>query len=293
YNRIFHFLLHLRRTQMRLHRVWTATATAARRARAPGGASGDTAFDPASSGLPPDAWRLRTSMTFFLDCLWSYVQMDVIAVAYHQLLSKLHASPQAKPRTPAAAALPAPQAAPRPPSPPATPPAVSPPRPSRAADSDDPAPSQGATLPSSPALAPPPAAPTAATSTPAAAAAAAASTPAASGAAADLDALQAAHAEFLAAVVAGCFLEPAAVSGGGSGGAASGGLARFVAPTLGGAIAACDRFCAAADRAARSAPDPAFAPELERLAKEFDQHAGFLFRIFSGAREAGGGGGGG
>ncbi|KAI8614025.1 gamma-tubulin complex component protein [Chytriomyces sp. MP71] len=73
YNDIFSFLIFLKRTQMRLQRLW-ASMKGKRSGRMGEGQDGS------------DAWALRQSMMYFVDSVWSYVQMDVLAAEYHKLL---------------------------------------------------------------------------------------------------------------------------------------------------------------------------------------------------------------
>ncbi|KAI9327725.1 Spc98 family-domain-containing protein [Zopfochytrium polystomum] len=270
YNQIFLFLLDLRRIQMRLHRIWTLTSTASRSMRR------------STSEFPNEMWRLRGAMMFFIDNLWSYVQMDVIAVSYHKLIS--HLTPPEIPMnaknlekaTKVAATFygeedvvstKAPSSFPR--------------RSCSFLDTHgDKSTNEKNTNRTN------------------------------NNNFGDFDSLQRAHGSFLASCYAGCFLEgngasAQAVCSGSSTSAAimaaAAGLGRFVAPSLRGAMTSCERFCGVVERAVRDADGVGghpewYATEIRRLKEEFDQHTSFLFRIFSGAKEtaaaavAGGGG---
>ncbi|KAJ3415060.1 Gamma-tubulin complex component 4 [Chytridiales sp. JEL 0842] len=85
YNDIFNFLIALKRAQIRLHRIWTEMNAFMKVAKF------------ADSTLLRDLSAARNSMIFFIECLWSYVQVDdlvyltvdVISVAYHEMVSRI------------------------------------------------------------------------------------------------------------------------------------------------------------------------------------------------------------
>ncbi|KAI8847896.1 Spc98 family-domain-containing protein [Chytridium lagenaria] len=101
YNRLFSFLINLKSCQLKLQRIWTLTSTSARSTTATRATDAQgTSQRPrqrqnrtAAGGghgqiLPRDVWRCRLDMLFFVDCLWSYVQLDVIAAQYHRMLER-------------------------------------------------------------------------------------------------------------------------------------------------------------------------------------------------------------
>ncbi|KAJ3403857.1 Gamma-tubulin complex component 4 [Chytriomyces hyalinus] len=73
YNEIFTFLVFLKRTQMRLQRLWSSTKSL-----------GVQRME--SNSNLEYVWAVRHRMMFFVDSVWSYIQMDVLAAEYHKLL---------------------------------------------------------------------------------------------------------------------------------------------------------------------------------------------------------------
>ncbi|KAI8825899.1 gamma-tubulin complex component protein [Fimicolochytrium jonesii] len=84
YNIVFAFLLQLKSTHMRVQRVCSSISQSVRGADRVA-RSGQDRSDSRSLDLPREIWRLRAMMLFFLDCLWSYIQMDVLE-SNHQIL---------------------------------------------------------------------------------------------------------------------------------------------------------------------------------------------------------------
>ncbi|KAJ3131753.1 Gamma-tubulin complex component 4 [Physocladia obscura] len=86
YNEIMAFLIYLKRTQLRLQRLWMncglGVATGARKGSNSEGAKGNNT---SKKNFIAKIWNIRAVMMFFVDSLWAYVQMDVLASEYHKL----------------------------------------------------------------------------------------------------------------------------------------------------------------------------------------------------------------
>ncbi|TPX35021.1 hypothetical protein SmJEL517_g02440 [Synchytrium microbalum] len=80
YNVVFTFLIYLRRVQMRIQRIWSLTNNVSRGTR-----RGSTTHEPLSRIF----WTIRGRMMFFVDHLWSYIQMDVLESQYSALMNRL------------------------------------------------------------------------------------------------------------------------------------------------------------------------------------------------------------
>ena len=76
FNSLFRFLVNIRRTQMELQNVWTIYK--GRRA--------------AQTGISKDIWLLRMEMTFLVDNLQYYLQVDVLETQYSILLDKINST---------------------------------------------------------------------------------------------------------------------------------------------------------------------------------------------------------
>ncbi|KAI9202458.1 gamma-tubulin complex component protein [Polychytrium aggregatum] len=82
YNSILSFLLILRRTQMRLQKVWSLDNYFHRRISR-------TASPANTTIINPQWWHLRRSMLFFVDAIWSYVQMDILDTNFQEMITRL------------------------------------------------------------------------------------------------------------------------------------------------------------------------------------------------------------
>ncbi|KAJ3136120.1 Gamma-tubulin complex component 4 [Geranomyces variabilis] len=98
YNQILIFLLALKATHMRVQRVCSAISQSVRVARGTT-TTRNQRTTPArqqrnrdslpTAALPRELWQLRAMMMFFLDCLWSYIQMDVLEASQLKLLTQI------------------------------------------------------------------------------------------------------------------------------------------------------------------------------------------------------------
>ncbi|KAJ3156732.1 Gamma-tubulin complex component 4 [Geranomyces michiganensis] len=100
YNQVLIFLLALKATHMRVQRVCSSISQSMRVAR---GASRSRRTPaqrnreeplPIAAALPREMWQLRAMMMFFLDCLWSYIQMDVLEASHQKLLTQIMLDPR-------------------------------------------------------------------------------------------------------------------------------------------------------------------------------------------------------
>ncbi|TPX47461.1 hypothetical protein SeMB42_g02440 [Synchytrium endobioticum] len=84
YNALFTFLVYLKKVQMRIQRIWSLTNAAARGSASGSGLDSDTRprEQTSTANLTRVLWSVRARMMFFIDHLWSYVQMDVLESQY-------------------------------------------------------------------------------------------------------------------------------------------------------------------------------------------------------------------
>ncbi|CAG8537215.1 2981_t:CDS:2 [Ambispora leptoticha] len=82
YGDLFSFLMSLKRTQHRLHKAWVHLSALRK--------SIDSRDN--NSELPLIIWRTRASMMFFVECIWSHVQMDIIESSFQKLICQISVS---------------------------------------------------------------------------------------------------------------------------------------------------------------------------------------------------------
>ncbi|TPX71720.1 hypothetical protein SpCBS45565_g00795 [Spizellomyces sp. 'palustris'] len=85
YNTILAFLLLLKGTHMRLQRVCSSISQSFR-AVSSGNRKRNLLDEEDTAEVPREIWQVRGVMMFFLDCLWSYIQMDILESNYHILM---------------------------------------------------------------------------------------------------------------------------------------------------------------------------------------------------------------
>ncbi|RHZ71108.1 hypothetical protein Glove_262g14 [Diversispora epigaea] len=91
YGDIFSFLFSLRRTQIRLQKVWThLTITEKASSNNNNNNNNNKLNDNGSPRLI--LWKVLSSMMFFIDCLWGHVQMDIIETNFRKLVHRINIS---------------------------------------------------------------------------------------------------------------------------------------------------------------------------------------------------------
>ncbi|KAI8803408.1 Spc98 family-domain-containing protein [Cladochytrium replicatum] len=97
YNKMFSFLVILRKAHLRLQKVWRSTnkpsGIHALYHSSTGDGIGDSEWE-----LPRPLWGVRNQMLFFVESFCSYVQLHIIETSYHEMLEKFSPSTPAPAR---------------------------------------------------------------------------------------------------------------------------------------------------------------------------------------------------